>query len=294
MYKVVSLQRSWIKRLYDNNLHNWKVTPLHIIIQNLGEKFLFHSNLDVNPKQINHFPQYYQEIFGKWSSNPSVLPNIPSTITSQVIWFNKHIKIDSESLCNNSLANQGINHIGQLFNENGMTKAWLDIKMQFNLSNKEHYFWIQLINAIPKSWKEELRRSNHISDALSVYDHHLIKSNQIYSLNKCNSKELYCLQISLDNLKTRSQLYFEDLFQNKDIDWKHVYLLARRVIVDTNLHIFQYKILNNVLYLNEKLFRFKKTSCPLCSFCQSENETPIHLFHGCIKTNLLWYKLKNF
>ena len=49
-----------------------------------------------------------------------------------------------------------------------------------------------------------------------------------------------------------------------------------------------------MLYLNEKLFSFKKISCPLCSFCQSENETPIHLFHGCIKTNLLWYKLKEF
>ena len=44
----------------------------------------------------------------------------------------------------------------------------------------------------------------------------------------------------------------------------------------------------------KKLVRFKKVSCPLFSFCQSENETPIHLFHGCIKTNLLWYKLKQF
>ena len=265
-----------------------------MIIQKLGEKFLFHSNLDVNPKQINHFSQYCQEIFRKWSRNLSVSSYIPSTITSQVIWFNKHIKIDIKSLCNNSLADQGINHVGQLFKENGMTKAWLDIKTRFSLSNKQHYFWIQLINAIPKSWKEELRRSNRISDALSVYDHHLIKSNQIYSLNKCNSKELYCLQISLNNSKTRSQLYFEELFQNKDIDWKHVYHLPRRVTVDTNLRIFQYKILNKVVYLNEKLFSFKKISYPLCSFCQSENETPIHLFHGCIKTNLLWYKLKEF
>ena len=136
------------------------------------------------------------------------------------------------------------------------------------------------------------RRSNRISDALSVYNHNLIKKNQIYSLDKCNSKELECLQISLNNSKTRSQLYFEDLFQIKDIDWKHVYLLPRRVTVDTNLRIFQYKILNNVLYLNENVFRFKKISYPLCSFYQSENETPIHLFHGCIKTNLLWYKLK--
>ena len=47
-----------------------------------------------------------------------------------------------------------------------------------------------------------------------------------------------------------------------------------------------------MLYLNEKLFKFKKVLCPLCSFCQSEKETPIHLFHGCIKTNLLRYKFK--
>ena len=72
------------------------------------------------------------------------------------------------------------------------------------------------------------------------------------------------------------------------------YLLPRRVTVDTNLRIFQYKILNNMLYLNEKLFSFKKISCPLCSFCQHENETPIHLFHGCIKTNFLRYRLKEF
>ena len=144
IYKVVSLQRSWIKRLYDNNSHNRKIIPLYLITQKLVEKFLFHSNLHVNPKQINHFPQYYQEIFRKWSSNLSVSPNIPSTI-------------------------------GQGFNENRMAKAWLDIKMQFNLSNKQHCFWIQLINAISKSWKEELRRNNCIPDALSVYDHHLIK-----------------------------------------------------------------------------------------------------------------------
>ena len=129
-----------------------------------------------------------------------------------------------------------------------MTKAWLDIKTQFNFNNKQHYFRIQLINSIPKSSKEELRRSNRISDVLSVYDYHLIKRNQIYSLEKCNSKELNCLQISLNNSKTRLQLYFENLFQKKDIDWKHVYPLPRRVTVDTNLRIFRYKILNNVLF----------------------------------------------
>ena len=40
MYKVVSLQCSWIKQLYDNNLHNWKEIPLHMIIRNLGKVFV--------------------------------------------------------------------------------------------------------------------------------------------------------------------------------------------------------------------------------------------------------------
>ena len=217
------------------------------------------------------------------SSNLSVSPNIPSTINSQVIWFNKHIKTDKKSLCNNSPANQGINHVGQLFKENGMAKAWLDIKIQFNLSNKQHYFWIQLINALPKSWKEELRRSNRISDALSVYDHHLIKSNQIYCLNKGNNKELYCLQMFLNNSKTRSQLYFEDLFQNKNNNWGHVYLLSRRVTVDTNLRIFQYKILNNVLYLVKNSLDLKRSHVRSVLSASLKMKHQYTLFMGALK-----------
>ena len=87
-------------------------------------------------------------------------------------------------------------------------------------------------------------------------------------------------------------MYFEKLFPNKEIEWKCVYLMPRRVTTDTNLRIFQYKILNNVSYLNEKLFQFKIVSSPLCSFCNSEYETPIHLFYSRNQTKSLWSKLQ--
>ena len=41
---------------------------------------------------------------------------------------------------------------------------------------------------------------------------------------------------------------------------------------------YTYKILNNALYLNKTLFRFRKTLSPLCSFCKFDNKTLIHLF----------------
>ena len=43
--KIVSLQSSWIRRLYDNNFHEWKLIPLHLIALSFGSKFKFHSNV---------------------------------------------------------------------------------------------------------------------------------------------------------------------------------------------------------------------------------------------------------
>ena len=42
------------------------------------------------------------------------------------------------------------------------------------------------------------------------------------------------------------------------VNLRHKYILKNlaRVIIDTKLPIFQYKILNKVLYLNKKLFKF--------------------------------------
>ena len=53
----------------------------------------------------------------------------------------------------------------------------------------------------------------------------------------------------------------------------------------------QYKILHNILYLNKSLFEFNKINSPERSFCKFEEETTIHLFHICRKTQALWTQL---
>ena len=93
---------------------------------------------------------------------------------------------------------------------------------------------------------------------------------------------------------TTSQTYFDNLFPNFKPDWKSIYLLPRCVTLDTNLRMFQYKLLNNVLYLNNMLFRFKKVDSLFCSYCNEEEETPLHLFHSSLKTKQLWNKLRQY
>ena len=84
-FKITSLQCTWIKRLYDSCIHDWKLMTLHIITQKLGKHFLICSNLYIDRRKIRQFSKYYQEII-KWSRNLPVPPKISSTIASQIIW----------------------------------------------------------------------------------------------------------------------------------------------------------------------------------------------------------------
>ena len=44
-FKFVSLQCSWVKKLYDDCFHEWKIIPLHLLNKCFGSSFKFHSNL---------------------------------------------------------------------------------------------------------------------------------------------------------------------------------------------------------------------------------------------------------
>ena len=76
-----------------------------------------------------------------------------------------------------------------------------------------------------------------------------------------------------------AQIYLSNLFTLPDgFDWTKIYDLPRKTTVGTRFRVFQYKILNNVLYLNEKLFHFGVKDSEKCRFCLVCNETPIHIF----------------
>ena len=124
-------------------------------------------------------------------------------------------------------------------------------------------------------------------------NHHLIKCNILLSLEKLSSKELYLIQLTRDLCKPTSQIYFEKYFKDcvldwNVLDWKYIYILPRIVTFDPYTRYFQYEVLNNVLYLNEKLFSFGLSETSQCSFCNQNKETIEHLFCHCFVAKALW------
>ena len=90
--KVNSLQSSWVKRLYDDCFHEWKIIPLYQLNKIFGLSFKFHSNLSFNKSSLKKLLPFYRHMLNRWTQNLSGSPETSSQILSQFLWFNKYIK----------------------------------------------------------------------------------------------------------------------------------------------------------------------------------------------------------
>ena len=91
--EVTSMQCFWVKRLFEDHFHDWKVIPLFLICKHLCKNFKFYNNIDTSNGILSKFPSFCQDIFIKWINNITSKPTLSSMILSEFIWFNSNIKV---------------------------------------------------------------------------------------------------------------------------------------------------------------------------------------------------------
>ena len=133
---------------------------------------------------------------------------------------------------------------------------------------------------MPAAWRLLIRTAN-IAPVLSPLPNTpaiLINDILIPILETC-SKHIYrsflTKKQTTPTAKDREKLSAK--YHRLTIDWKRVYLLSFRTTLETKLREFQFKILNRIVFTNEKLFRFDMAESDKCTFCQTEVESIEHL-----------------
>ena len=91
---------------------------------------------------------------------------------------------------------------------------------------------------MPKTWKDIILKDKGNAKNLVIFDHHIVRSSQIFSLKKLISKELYLILVEADTVKPTAQDYFENLFQTSQFNWKKIYFLIRNTTLDTKTRLF--------------------------------------------------------
>ena len=237
---------------------------------------------------LEKFTNFYKSLFQQWSITFNSDLKAPSYIASQQLWYNRFITINNKTVFFPQWSKSKLNFIGQLFDEKKL-KPWNELKEEFSLAKTDHFKYMQLCNAIPSSWKTSLLKDSENTHGLVLYEPHIVIYQTVHHIFKLRAKFLYNLLLGKMECRPTAQRCFSNLFTlSDDFYWTKIYDLPRKTTVDTRLRVFQYKILNNVLYLNEKLFHFGLVDSEKCRFCLVSNETPIHIFSECPIVKELW------
>jgi len=78
------------------------------------------------------------------------------------------------------------------------------------------------------------------------------------------------------------------------IIWENFFLLPHSVALKSYVKAFQYKVLNNILYTNKKLFKIDYRSDNVCTFCEAEPETLYHILFQCPYSRQFWNNFESF
>ena len=125
--------------------------------------------------------------------------------------------------------------------------------MEGESPNETYFQWLQPKHNTSQMWKTNTEQNLGNVRNLLIQDHHLIKGARILTLEKLSSEELYSVLITKVIDKPSSNVYFENVFPNTKFDWTKMDILNRIKTINMYLRSFQYKILNRILFLNQKL-----------------------------------------
>ena len=195
------------------------------------------------------------------------------------LWKNLFIAPQGKPLFNIFSIARNMQKVIDLLSDSGSFLPWHMVKVKYQLNDTHILSWLGLINPILLAWKTKTKY--HFSDSQHIGTYSM-RRNTVWP--NLSVKQVYrALVKPLINPST-AQKSLEQYLGKSEIDWKEVYLTPLKITIESQLRVFQYKILNNVLYLNNRLFKMGYAESPLCSLCKRENETVSNLFCNCTFT----------
>ena len=127
-----------------------------------------------------------------------------------------------------------------------------------------------------------------------------IIENVLLKLNSSNKPSQAAYKILITKKCTRPEKSQEkwirdcELVDVENLDWESIYLLPRICTLSTKLSNFQFKFLHRRIATNSFLFKIKFLESNLCCFCQTAQETLLHLFWECSITQAFWNRVHLF
>ena len=287
---LIDTRRIMCLKKYSENYNSpWKQV-LSFFLKDYGGKFILHCNLNIADLP-NTLPKFYVECFTVWANFSSKLIMTKEHVLREVIWNNQFLRIGGKPLFCKKLYSKGIISLADVLTNNGKLKHWSFFESK-GLNVNDYFIFLGLFNSIPSPWKSLLNSTAERFDASTIaqgpkLDYSLYSDVNV-SLDSLTSSKLYWKLVELIQVSPSARYKFISLFPDTYLDWDVIYLIPHLVTLDTKTRIFQYKLLNRIIYTNTTLYKMKLVGSPLCTFCKTQEESLEHLFCRCNFAIAFW------
>ena len=188
--KTRSLQLGWVRRLFVGNYHPWKIIPLNVL-KKFGGKNIFHRNLDTDLKKLPAtLPKFYSGLIQTWCETMAYDPAEIAEVLSEHLWYNRHQKVSNKPFIFYPFESVSINHVADLLIDQHPI-PWLSVKSKFNLVEKLHFKWFQLVKVISDKWANIMKTGTGSTQDLNNEKFNVIINSSHVSITQLTSKCIY-------------------------------------------------------------------------------------------------------
>ena len=140
-----------------------------------------------------------------------------------------------------------------------------------------------LIDSLPAEWRtlaKTITDASLIKPILEAPEFRM-ENGDLVSVLDISSKQIYVNFLGKKQIPPTAKKKLSDKYPNANVEWDKVYSLPFCATLESKTREFQYKILNCIVYTNEKLYRYGLSASPHCTFCHETAESIEHLLYFC-------------
>ena len=278
----------WIDRIRVDNSQIW-FHVLSYYLKKYGGILFFNCNYDIN-KMLLNIPDFYKKILETWCRIYLLKEEHP--FREQIIWNNTNIRIDGKTLFSKTMFQKGICFLYQIFTPDMHCRTFQSLNDEFGIDAND-YFRIQSIVSIVKKYKG-LQTFTFSEDFKTEIQEKVIIPEIILQRPAIKSRIFYQILIDAKYETPVSSFRLHNRYNLTEQDICNARKLIFQTSIDTKSREFQFKVINNILPLNYKLYKMHLLSSPNCTFGCPDNETIEHIMWNCPVSQTFWNNVKAF
>jgi hypothetical protein len=226
-----------------------------------------------------------------WNEVKSIteLIDTPIDVRRQCIWLNENIRIKNEPFIWNIWREKGINSIHDILDSAGNFISPVVFEQKYNFKCDVMKF-NALKDSIPKEWRTLVKTMKIPIDATNFKeDPHINIGKVAKNIKLIKNKEIYWIFVNDIRLESIVTGKLQRELNITEENCKKVFKMPR-VVSNTKIRAFQYKLLYKLIPCNVYLKQITKSDTDKCTWCQ-ETDDIAHYFAKCRHLTPYWNSL---